>query len=452
MFTNGTGFQHWPLSAAGGGDFPALVQGSPTVFNLNTLPIAQANLCYYLPALFCTITGILNQAGGTGVRTAWNRLYQILIESLEVRNAWHGSPISPQFVKGSMMPILEQVCLGYRNPVRKRGFFPAANGAYNFSFTFAIPLSLGLGQKPHHTALPVALFKEAQFSLQVAQAAVLTALSPGATLTGLQCRCSAAILPEPEIRLGPAIEIVDYQVAATAGQVNVPIQSFGNNTGLTRMERGAGIVYFGALTSNQGLPGPFLPENISRLNVPWRGQTDTGHLPPYLAAQLMAMGTVRTNGSVTDQASALAYSDTAGFPYTEGFDASNSQSEFTNLLAVPLVTPAEDLELTKVQVVDGDESFNVQLSAGPAGTWHLLAVQAKSWQANAWTDAADYLMSLKLPDKVLGRNTGLSWELKTLRKNRDLAAKKARFLPMVLKPAKKDTRPVTAGGTRLQLT
>jgi hypothetical protein len=440
MLLNGTGIQSWPLSAAGGGDFPSLTQGSPTVFNLNTLPIAQGNLAYYLPALFCTITGTLTQAGGTGVRTAWNNLYRVLIESLEVRNCWHGSPISPQFVKGSMMPILEQVCLGYRNPVRKRGFFPAANGAYAFSFSFAVPLSLGVGQKPHHTAQLVALYKEAQFSLQVAQASVLTAISPGATLSSLQMRCSALMLPEPELRAGPVMEIIDYQVAATSGQVNVPLQSFGNQGQTTRMERGAALVYLGLLTNNQGLPGPFAPENITRLNVPFRGQTDTGHLPPYLAQQLLSMGNTRTNGSVDDQGIAKGYADTAGYPYTEGFDASNSTSEFTNLLAVPIAAPGNDFELTKAQIIDGDESFNVQLSSGPSGTWHNLAVQMKSWQASAWQDMAAYLLSLKLPDKVLGKNTDLTWEVKTLRKNADMARKKLRFLPMVMKPT---TKPAT---------
>lgn len=438
MLLNGTGIQSWPLSAAGGGDFPTPVQGSPTVFNLNSIPINQGSLAYYLPALLCTITGTLTQAGGTGVRTAWNNLYRILLESLELRNCFHGSPITPQFVKGSMMPILEQICLGYRQPVRKRGFFPAANGAYAFSFTFAVPASLGLGQKPHHTAQLVALYKEAQLSVQIAQASVLTALSPGATLSALTMRCSAIIMPEPELRVGPVMDIVDYQVAATAGQVQVPLQGFGNQGQLTRMERGAALVYLGMLTSNQGLPGPFAPENLTRVNAPWRGQTDTGHLPPLIFQQVASMGNTRVAGSVDDQGIAKGYSDTAGFPYTEGFDASNSTNEFTNLLAVPIATPASDLEVTKCQVINGDETINVQLSSGPSGTWHSLAVMLKSWQANAWQDIADHLMSLKLPDKVLGGNSNLTWEVKTLKKNADIANKKLRFLPMVMKPIVRD--------------
>lgn len=437
MLLNGTGFQHFPLSAAGGGDNPSLTQGSPTVFNLNTIPINQGNMAYYVPALECTITGTLTQSGGTGVRTAWNNLYRILLESLELRNCFHGSPLSPQYVKGSMMPIIEQICLGYRNPARKRGFFPAANGAYAFSFTFLVPMSLGVGQKPHHTAHLAALYKEAQFSLQVAQASVLTALSPGATLSALAMRCSAVLLPEPELRVGPVMEIVDYQVAATSGQVNVPLQSFGNQGQTTRMERGAGLVYLGLLTNNQGLPGPFAPENLTRLNVPFRGQFDTGHVVPFLTQQLLSQGNTRTLGSVDDQGIAKGYSDTAGFPYTEGFDSSNSTSELQNLLAVPICAPGTDFEYTKCQVVDGDESFNAQLSSGPSGTWHNLAVQLKSWAANSWDDLAAYLLSQKLPDKVLGTNAGMTWEVKTLRKNADIESKKMRFLPMVMKPGQK---------------
>jgi hypothetical protein len=438
MLQNHTGFQTFPLSAAGGGDFPSLVQGSPTVFNLNTVPLYQGSMANYIPALEVTITGNLVQAGGTGVRQPWDNLYRILVESLELRNAWHGSPISPQNVKGAMMPLIEQFACGYRNFARKRGFFPVANGTYPFSFTFPVPLSLGVGSKPHHTAQLAALYKEAQFSLQVAQASVLTALSPGATLTSLQVRCSAILLPDPEIRVGPVIEFIDYQVAATAGQVNVPIQSFGNNSQLTKMEKGAALFYFGLLTSNGGLPGPFLPENVTRLNVPWRGQTDTGHMVCYLTQQLLAMGNNRQIGGAADQGSALALSDTGNFPYTPAFDGTTI-SEMAGLLAWPIVTPAADLELTKIQTVDGDESLNVQLSSGPSGTWHNLAGQARSWQPGALQDLTQYLVNVGLPSKILkGGSGGLTWMVKSLRKNDDIDAKKTRYLPLVLKRENKD--------------
>jgi hypothetical protein len=443
MLQNHTGFQHFPLSAAGGGDNPALVQGSPTVFNLNTIPLFQGTLANYVPALLVTITGILTQSGGTGVRLIWNNLFRILVESLEVRNCWHGSPITPQNVKGAMLPIIEQFAGGYRGVARKRGVIPAANGANNFSFTFPVPLSLGLGSKPHHTAQLAALYKEAQFSLQVAQASVLTALSPGATLSGLQVRCSAILLPDPELRVGPVVEFVDYQVAATAGQVNIPIQSFGNNSQLTKMDKGSGLFYFGMLSNQAGLPGPFSAEQIVRLNVPWRGQTDTGHIPPYIAQQIAAMGNQRFIGGTQDQGAAGALSDVSGFPYLDGFDPTGSTattaSEQIGLLAMPIVTPGADLELSKLQVVDGDESINAQFSSGPAGTFHMLAGQARSWQPSALNDLTQYLVNLGLPTKILkGGSGGLTWMVKSLRKNDDIDAKKARFLPLVLKRQNKD--------------
>lgn len=440
MFTNHTGFQHWPLSAAGGGDNPALSPGSPTVFNCNTIPLYQDRMAYYVPALIVTITGILTQAGGTGVRQSYDALARILIDSLEVRNAWHGSPVSPQYVKGAMLPILEQLTCGYRTMARKRGFFPAANGAYSFSYSFPVPLSLGLGQKPHHTAQLAAFYKEAQLSLQIAPTSVLTALSPGATLSSLAARASAVLLPEPELRMGPIVEYVDYQVAATSGQVAVPIQSFGNNTQLTKTEKGAGVFYFGLLTGNFGLPGPFSPENVTRLNVPWRGQTDTGHMVPYISQQILGMGNQRIIGSASDQAAALALSDASNFPYTPGNDPSNSTTEAANLLAFPIVAPADQLEVTKVQVVDGDEQINVTLSSGPSGTWHMLCGHLRSWQKAAYIDGATLLQTLGLPDKILRSGSGpLKFVAKTIRKNADTDTKKTRFLPLRLVRANKST-------------
>ena len=438
MLQNHTGFQSFPLSATGGGDFPSLVQGNPTVFTLNTLPLYEGDQAIYVPALECTITGNLVQAGGTGVRMAWDNLYRVLLESLELRNAWFGSPISPQNVKGSMMPIIEQMAAGYRNYARKRGFFPAANGTYPFSFTFPVPLSLGLGAKPHHTAQLAAFYKEAMLSLQVAQASVLTALSPGATLTSLQIRCSALLSKDPEIRVGPVVEFVDYQVAATAGQVNVPLLGFGNLSQLTRMERGAGLFYFGLLTSNQGLPGPFAPENVTRLNVPWLGQTDTGHMACYMTPQLLAMGPGRQIGGAVDQGASQALSDTGNFPYTAAFDATTA-NELTGALAIPIVTPAQELELSKLRTIDGDESYNIQLSSGPSGTWHNLAGQVRSWQPQALQEATQYLVNMGLPSKILkGGSGGLTWMVKALRKNDDIDAAKTRYLPLCLKREVKD--------------
>lgn len=438
MLQNHTGFQHFPLSAAGGGDAPSLVQGSPTVWNLNTIPLFQATLANYVPALICTITGTLTQSGGTGVAVTWETMCRVLIESLEVRNAWHGSPMSPQNVKGAMLPIIEQFAAGYRTLMRKRGAIPAANGAYTFYFTFPIPLSIGLGSKPHHTAQLAALYKEAQFSLQTAQPTVLTALSPGGTLTALQARCSAILLPDPELRVGPVCEFIDYQVAATSGQVNIPIQAFGNNSQLTKMDKGSGLFYFGLLTNLAGLPGAFAPDTILRLNVPWRGQTDTGHMAPYIAQQILAMGNQRVIGSNVAQ-SGTALADTSGFPYTSAFDATTSATEATNLLAFPIVTPGIDLELTKLQVIDGDESLNAQFSSGPAGTHHMLAGQARSWQPSALNDLTQYLVNLGMPTKILkGGSGGLTWMVKSLRKNDDIDAKKARFLPLALKRQNKD--------------
>src|SRR4029077_15419461 len=104
----------------------------------------------------------------------------------------------------------------------------------------------------------------------------------------------------------------------------------------------------------------FAADQITRINVPWRGQTDTGHLPPYLVQQILAMGNQRVIGSTQDQGVAQAHSDPAGFPYPPGFDGQGtvSGSEFNGLPAVPIVTPGSDLGHAELQVVGGREGLN----------------------------------------------------------------------------------------------
>jgi hypothetical protein len=314
-----------------------------------------------------------------------------------------------------------------------------------------VPLSLGLGQKPHHTAQLAAFYKEAQLSLQIQSNTVLAALSPGATLTSLTARASAILLPEKELRMGPIFEIVDYQMPATSGQTAVPIQAFGNQTQLTKTEKGAGVVFFAPLSSVFGLPGAFTVDAVTRANVPWRNQTDTGHIVPYAAQQILGMGNQRVIGGAVDQAAAQALSDAGGFPYTPGNDPSNSTNELVNMMFLPIVTPQDQLETSKVQVVDGDEQINLTLSSGPAGTHHMLCGHLRSWQLAAYNDAATLLQTLGLPDKVLDpKSSGpLVFVPKTLRRNTDIDAKKGRFLPQVLKRQNKSPS-VRAGGRRLK--
>lgn len=426
MLVNHTGYQFWPLST-GSSDNPTLTQGSPTTFNLDSMPTFTDALAYYLMGLLVTITGVYTQAGGTGVATPWDVLFRLLVDSLEVRNAWHGTPISVNFVKGSFFRVVEYVGCGFRRPVRDRGIIPAANGAYSFAYTFMVPLCAGVSEKPHHTALLALFFKKAQLQINTAAASVGTTFSPGSTLTALAARCSAVLLPDKELRLGPAVEWVDYQVAAAAGQTQIQLLSFGNQTALNGTERGAGVLFLGPLTSAIGQPGSFSADTVTKFSMPWRSQVELQHVPAFLTQIMMAMGPQRQIGDATNQAVANALADTSGFPYSVGKDFSNSTDELNGLLFFPVAFPTNDLQLSKVQVADGDASYF--MTATFSGVHHTLAQHVRSWESQKIEDAMRQIVDNGLAKRVLGSDS-IKPQIKMMGKQGSVVAKKARFFPL----------------------
>lgn len=426
MLKNHTGCQFWPLST-GSSDNPSLSQGTPTTFNLDSIPTFNQSLAYYLMGLLVTITGTYTQAGGTGVATPWDRFLGFLVDSLEVRNAWHGTPVSVNFVKGSFLRTVEFIGCGYRRPARDRGILPAANGAYVFSYTFMVPLCAGVGEKPHHTAQLALFFKKSQLVINMSAAGIATAFSPGSTLTAMAARCSAVLLPDAELRLGPGIEWVDYTVSASSGQTQIQLLSFGNQTALTGTERGAGVLNMMALTSLNGQPGSFIADTVTKLSLPWRGQIELQQIPAFLSQMFLSQGPMQVIGDSQNQAVANALSDVGRWPYATGTDHSNTALEVTGLLAFPLVVPTDDLQLSKVQVADGDQSYF--LTATFSGTHHTLAQHCRSWESQKIEDAMRQIVDSGLAKRCLGKDS-VTPQIKMTGKQGMVDPRKARFFPL----------------------
>lgn len=438
MLRNHTGVQLFPLRTSAG-TVAALTQGSNATFDLSSLPIYNGNLANYVPAIIITLKGILTQSGGTGVAMFWDNFLRTIIQSIDLQNAFHGRPIAAESVLGSILPIIEFIGNGGRYVSRRRGKIPAANGAYSFNYTFAIPLSFGYGRKPHHTAQLALFFKNSQLVLNIAAASVGTTLSPGSTLTSLTAEASAVLLPEPELRLGPGIEWVDYQAAVSSGQTTFQINDFGNRTTLDGTERGAGVLFHGLLTSVNGQPGPFTAQNLTALTAQYRGQVNITHVDGLVAMCLDALGDNRPIGGAVDQAVASALSDTNGFPYAMGTDHSNSLENRTGLLFFPVgPMPTADLELSKVQVVNDGIQLESTI-ASLSGTMHHLCAHVRSWTPEKMESAARLIVDSGLAQKVVGTSQ-VEWDLKVQNKQHpdSINPKKMRFFPLTLKPAGAD--------------
>lgn len=432
-----SGLQLFPLST-GVSDAVAFSAGGPLKFQLGNLPKSLGKLAYYLYGIFVTFSGTVTQAGGTGVLIPDARLYSLLIDYLSLGNAWHGAPLSPQHVKGFWLPTILPVATGYNLAMPATPSIPAANGATAFEKTMFIPLCLGNGERTHHSAQLNVLYRQAFFEIGCAPAAALTAFSPGATFSGITVRASAGCMPEPEIRVGPGVEWVDYQTSAQAGGNQVLLQSFGNATQLLNTEAGAAVAFAMAMSSNQGQPGSFDPVNVTQISIPFRNQTQINHITPFVAAQIASMGPRRSLGT----GSAIAVgglNDTQDFPYAQNFaaEAAGANLEMAGLLGIPLVPQPTDMQTSKLQVVSGDTSYFLTMSSGPSGTHHTLVQHIRSWAPQGFAEALKIIQDSRLISDVFGNTSGeLAWSVKTGngKSPSEIAPAKLRFLPLALKP------------------
>ena len=422
-----TGFQNYPLTA-GSNDAPQPVAGNPTTFELRALPILLGNLAYYLYGLTVTVSLTITQSGGTGSAISYDRLHGLILDSVELRNAWHGTPISQNHVKGVHLPILTYLGAGYGSVNRIQAAIPAAAGAYATRLTFFVPLCMGTGDKPHHTAQLALFYKQSQLVLNFAQSSVLSGYSAGATAAFTSVKATASILPEKEVRLGCGVENILYRSPAASSQEQILLASFGNVTGLTGTIPDAGVLSLWAVTSLNGQGGSFAAQDVTRYSNPWRGQVPTTHMEAVLAQQLAAIGLTAQAAMVNDVQGSIA-----GFPYSLGATHSGSANPMTNLLVFPMVTEAFDVELTKVQTAQGDQSYFL---SGPtfSGENLTLARHARSWSDAKRDDAVKQIVDSGIAKNVIGREKDLGWAPKLTGHNTEIAPQKLRYLPWKLVP------------------
>jgi hypothetical protein len=421
-----TGFQLYPLTA-GSNDSPQPVSGNPVTFELRALPILLGNLAYYLYGCLVTVTGTITQ-GASGSAIPYDALHGALIDSVELRNAWHGTPVSQNHVKGVHLPLISYLGAGMGYPVRVPPAVLAAAGAQPFKLTFWVPLSQGTGEKPHHTAQLALFYKQSQLVINFAAAAALVAASTGATVAYTSVKATASILPEKEVRLGCGVETILYRSAAALSQEQILLASFGNVTGLTGTIPDAGLLSLLALTNVARTGGSFAPDLLTRYSFPWRGQVPTTHMESVLAQQLTAVG----SSAVAVIANGVQGS-LAGFPYSLGALPA-PDNPMSNLLAFPMVTEAWDVELTKVQTASGDQSYFLSSSAGFSGENLTLARHVRSWSDAKRQDAAKQIVDSGIAKNVIGQERALGWAPKLTGHNPDIAPGKLRYLPWKLVP------------------
>jgi hypothetical protein len=470
-YRNHTGIVTHRLSGNGNGQTQTWSAGGEMSWLMKSLPkLTDGKLCNKMLGLIVTIAGSYtsiataesSHAGGwpgsdadrANVRTMWDTI-RALVESVEVRSAWHGTPISSQHVKGSMLQLIETVGNGMSRPFRQRPPLRTMVGETTvdtpmyFRYSFFLPLCLLAGRKGHHTALPAVLYKNSEFVINCGTG------NPNAWQTDVlgttTFDVSAALLPENEITLGPGVSWIDYQQHVSGEAVD--INGLGAVRTLDSVEPGAGIAGLFWLSNRLGLPGPGQVKHITDLTFPLRGIVHTKHLDPIITQLENIMDgpanppTDKDAAYDGDGTGTPKAGDYAGFPYDD-FDVGTGELGASNTVAriyppnpvvLGLVVPGRDFEVTKCQVSDGTQQLQMQhVSGTPAvdtGTHHILALQLHSWTPAAFASAMQIFIEEGLC-RAVENTDDVEWSLKVLNKQdpTPLSVRKRRFMAMKIVP------------------
>jgi hypothetical protein len=379
MNKRGTGSILWPLVTGNNND-PTLTQGKKTSFFCNTVPdrCPTGPLAYYLPVFLLTIVATLTQPASGGSQIFWDELPQALISSVNMLNAWHGSPISQNYVFGTNLPVVEFVQNGFMRPVRERPPYPSTAGAYPVEYTFALrPSTNAIGHLETETSQLALLYQTAEIALNVADSSVIGTLSTGATLTNMSAQISAVLVPRNELVLGTPVEAVLHQIVAGSNASYIQIKGFGTDSALTGTENKGGVLGLMELTSVNGQGGCFVAEDIQQFNFPWRGQDPIQHIVGFMAMNGISQ-------LPNDRSQALPIILEAGGdssmnqpPYAmskldELLTAGTDNLDLREALYWPMVFPGVDVTLSDVQTADSDKQYFLQVNGGFDGGTHMI--------------------------------------------------------------------------------
>lgn len=431
----GTGTHKHVLSAESGGDSPTPVPGAETTFSLGSLPLEKDGLCLYPRCIDITVQGTLTQDNGNGSRIYADAFKRALIAAISVRDCFIGTPVGPANLKGAYLHSLEFVANGYRFRGPLKGAFPEEDGTYPFTARISVPLSLGLGRTPAHTANPSLAYRDGILGVTFAAETVLDSISEDATLSDLKMKATVISGLEPEIRFGIGVEFADYTATASADESQeAKFLGLGNKTGLEGVENRAGLVWAMLGGTTNGMAGPIDVSKIIKLGIPFRGQREINDVAAWLA-DAWDVQESRPIGSTQDSGgNAGELYDASGHPYVMGASTGLQRTQTADddtLLGIEIVKPSKDMKLTEIQTVGEDATLDITANDEPDATkkWHLLVLQIKVFSKAKRQAFAEMAVKSGLVQKVIGTTAELEWRQKFEDKNRgQVESKKTRYL------------------------
>ncbi len=383
MRKSGTGGQLWPLSSPLSA--PSWAPDGEIRFDMNDVPdrCPTGPLAYFVPALILTLLFDLVNSGESVAAVNAHDLPSLIVKSVEVRDCWHGVPVSSQYWLGEHLRIHEFVGNGYEYGARIPGIISASAGGTPVVLPIKIPLSAGEGELLRETSQLALLYQPGSINVTFRSATALDAVSDGTTVANATARCSLELDPRAEIVLGTAVEHVLHRTVAAPSDPDIQIKGFGRSSKLTGVLAKGGVLSLMELTAavpnaGVGYGGVFLGSEVNAFSFDWRGQKITKDVQAVFNSLVGQMGhwpDIPFGGNDDS-------SERTTFPYTSmGATQTPANPLNDNVIAWLMVLAGMRARLTDVQTADSDQTYHLDLGANTydTGDHLILARYAKVW-------------------------------------------------------------------------
>lgn len=374
---NHTSARPWQLTS-NQSEVATWAAGTEIRFYLKDIPAVTRRMANYLVGFVVTFLGEIDADGQGTEIFDWQDLARAIFASVELQQTMFGTPISANHYTGAYMSLFGFIGNGLQEPwPEPHPIVHSTLGAVARRHSWFVPLACLSGMKGHHTAQLACCYDKSSFIIRCAAANAIADVA----VTNAYLKVSAVLLPEPEVRMGAIPTFVTYRTPATAAGTIIQIDSLGNSSSLEGVDTGAGIAWLAWMSSRRGFGGAGLVRELEYLNVPWRDLQQTQHLDAVIADYLTAAahgndipygagaGGAPTDGTLGDIGSFARRGHLYGPAYYGANQYGMLDADF-----LPVVSPRKFLDLSKIQSVQGSQTFNTKTSGTFSGE-HVFAVE-----------------------------------------------------------------------------
>lgn len=369
----------WQLSA-GGNRAPTVTPGTSVqsqTFNLQGLPGRIDEMMLNAIALNVEVRTSIDQPSAGTTAIAGDKLYKI-VDSIRVRSEVLGEIAPLQHTRGAVLGHVYQVVgAGYRYPQIYPRDIPTTDQDNIRHLVYRFPLSQEFTRKPHHHAIWMPLFEGGELEVRIAASTVLDGDSTAAvTEATTTIRAWIDYLPMPEALVPRPFQFREYITPGNSTQHI--LRNVGGQSGLRGVKSGCRLAMLAQLTdaTGIGLSGSDGADNITRTDMPWRHQNshDIPQADYYNLLQMMRHPAWAGRNLTATEVPFWPYA-ASGAPDLTTTDAAAEAHNAAQAYIVPYVMPGLDMELTKLQKINGDLVVNHAYTSTPSGSSRFVSLE-----------------------------------------------------------------------------